>query len=162
MFNGLSYNLNQLKIDEMGIITELKNRNKMVNYLTHEFKHATQDKLANQVDIHKNIRARIDNEQRWNTELWQEYLIKSSNNIEKAKDKLAEELYDGMLPSFKNFERIPENSSLYQKGLEYIEGHKNYIRHQDDLNGYYNQLVEKEAFDAGNRMEQIYKWLTNK
>ena len=48
-----------------------------------------------------------------------------------------------------------------EKGLEYIEGTRNYIRHQDDLNGYYNQLIEKEAFDAGNRMEQIYKWLTN-
>lgn len=162
MFTGLSYNLKQTKRNAEGKIVEILNKHKMVNYITHELKHATQDKLANQVDIHKNIRARIDCEQKHNTELWQENLRKYGTNIEETKEKMADEWYEWVLPSFKNLEKIPEDSPLYQKGLEYIEGHRNYIRHQDDVNGYRNQLVEKEAFDAGYRMEEIYHWLTNK
>ena len=158
---GIEYNIDLIKYNADGIITELDRPN-MIMSLTHELKHAAQDKIANQIDIHKHIMARIDFEQSHNTIAWQKALRKYGSNIEEVREKLAKECYDAMIPSFKNLEKISENSPLYQKGLEYIEGHKNYIRYQDDLVGYKKQLIEKEAFDAGDRMEQIYKWLINK
>ena len=158
---GIEYNIDLIKYNADGIITELDRPN-IIMSLTHELKHAAQDKIANQVDIHKHIMARIDFEQSHNTIAWQKALRKYGNNIEEVREKLAKECYDAMIPSFKNLEKISENSPLYQKGQEYIEGHKNYIRYQDDLVGYKKQLIEKEAFDAGDRMEQIYQWLTNR
>lgn len=161
---GVKYNKNLLNCvieNNVARFTDI-DRTHVVKALAHEMKHATQDKLANQVNIRKNIMAHIEREQRYNTECWQENLRKCGNNTEETKRKFVNALYDAMIPSLKTLERIPENSPQYQKGLEYIENTQSYIRPEDGLARYRNQLVEKEAFDAGDRMEQIYKWLMNR
>ena len=164
MTDGVTYNLNLVKfVIENGTakFTEI-NRPHIAMSLAHEMKHATQDKLANQVDIQKNILAYIDREQRYNSDFWKKNLMKYNNNIEETKEKLVEQLYNSVIPSFKNLEKISKDAPLYQKGLEYIDGVRNYIRPEGGLERYRSQLIEKEAHDAGSRMEQIYKWLTNK
>ena len=158
---GIEYNIDLIKFNEEGIVTEL-NRPNIIMSLAHELKHATQDKIANQVDIHKHITAIIDREQRHNSKAWQIALEEYGNNIEETREKFAKECYEAIIPSFKNLEKIHESSPMYQKGLEYIEGQRNYVTYAEGLDRYRSQLIEKEAFDAGDRMEQIYKWLTNK
>lgn len=158
---GITYNRDLISIVD-GKITNV-DRLHLIKAIAHELKHATQDKVANQVDIHKNIIAKVDREERHNSEAWQKALRLYGSDIDETRRKLSELLYRKMIPSFKTLEKIHEDSPLYQKGLEYIEGTRNYILPSEEgLDRYKNQLVEKEAFDAGDRMEQIYKWLMNK
>lgn len=161
---GLTYNKNLVKYivnDGKGKFVEI-DRPHVIKSLAHEMKHAKQDEIACRVDLQKYMTAFVDCEKKHDTGTWQQSLRECNNNIDDASRKLTEKMYETMMPAFKNLEKIPEGSPLYQKGLEYIENKRNYICPLEDLNGYRNQLVEKEAFDAGNRMEQIYKWLTNK
>lgn len=162
--NGVKYNINLLSYTvENGICEFTKvDRMHIAKALAHEMKHAAQDKLACQVDIQKNILAYIEREERYNSEFWQKQLRKYGNNVEETKRQLCEELKNRMIPSYKTLEPLSENSPLYQKGLEYIEGQRNYIKPEDGLERYRAQLIEKEAHSAGDRMELIYKLLTNK
>ena len=46
-----------------------------------------------------------------------------------------------------------------QKGLKYINGNLNYISSSECQLQYMEQLIEKEAFEAGNNAEQSIRFI---
>ena len=149
--DGLKVNLDRL---------ESASREDFTSYIAHELKHAKQDEICCRVDLQKYIEACVKDNQKSNLPYWQRCLRECGNNVEAAKRKNMQTIYDQMLPSYKNLEKITQDSPLYQKGLDYIENFSDYKMPTED--GYWEQLVEREACDAGTRIRNIYKWIMNK
>ena len=51
------------------------------------------------------------------------------------------------------------HSEMGQKGLKYINGNLNYISSSECQLQYMEQLIEKEAFEAGNNAEQSIRFI---
>lgn len=172
LFNGITYNANLIKWTTKEVIQNGITKNE-INFaevdrkhitisLAHELKHAAQDKLACGIDVQKLLNAYIDREQKSNSKAWKSVLAQCNNDAAKARKLLEEKMYDSMIPSYKTQEKIPKDSPMYQKGMEYIDNIRNYISFEDDYSKYKNQLIEKEAFEVGDLFKKIYEWLTEK
>ena len=83
------------------------------------------------------------------------------NTLSSVKIPLKEQLAEwdnlfGKLPRFK------EGTKEYEQGLKYIEGQANYVSaNSKNYEAYTQQLVEEEAFSAGNKANEIYNFFAN-
>ncbi len=151
---GMSFNSDKLLKDF--------DRKKLTQTFAHELKHAQQAKIA----IGVNKRLFIEHQAKQNLHhIWyQDALRARGGNPKAALDDYINKIESTLLlPEFRNIEKIENNSPLYQRGINYIENLKNYKKADgtpDGYNAYKNQLVEREAFDVGDRFIEIYELLT--
>ena len=136
------------------------NRKLLVQTFAHELKHAQQMKICLGVDkrqfIENNARKNLNHA--W----YQDALRARGGNAKLAMDDYVQKIESTLLlPEFRNIEKIENSSPLYQRGLNYMESWNNYIKCTErTYDEYRNQLVEREAHDAGDKFAEIYEMLT--
>ncbi len=62
---------------------------------------------------------------------------------------------------FGSLEPFKEGSEEYKKGLEYIKGCEKYPDPKVDYDAYRENILEKEAFDVGEKAQKIYNYLSS-
>ena len=147
---GMSFNTDKL--------TNNFDRKKLAQTFAHELKHAQQMKIGLGTNKHQFIEnnARKNLHHKW----YADALRARGGNEELAMNDYIQKIETTLLlPEFRTIPQIEQNTPLYQRGLAYIDNWKNYIRPQDNHDLYEAQLVEKEAFDVGDKFVEIFEML---
>ena len=157
-------------------ITPSCSRERMLNTMHHEFRHAKQNELINHLD--PMMMKDISNREAFKAELSEmaeEYIDKHpGDSFEDAMsfaNKMIKELRTKRMNE--NFAKL-DRSKMSNHEYEYIEKIKdarlNHVNHNDDLLGYWNNFNEIDARKAGNTAEKYIRskvfnfkeWLNNK
>lgn len=147
---GMSFNMDKL-IDNF-------DRKKLAQTFAHELKHAQQMKIC----LGTNKRQFIKNSARKNLhhKCYTGALRARGGNAELAMNDYVQKIESTLLlPEFRTIPQIEQNTPLYQRGLAYLDNWKNYIKPPENDELYRAQLVEKEAFDAGDKSIEIFEML---
>lgn len=148
---GMSFNSDKL-VDNF-------DRKGLVRVFAHELKHAQQMKIGLGADKRRFLEN--DAIKNINHPWYTEALRVRGGNKELAMDDYIQKIESTLLlPEFRNVEKIETSSPLYQRGLDYIESWKNYVTSAENDNLYRTQLVEKEAFEVGDKFVEIFEMLT--
>ena len=111
--------------------------------MVHEFQHCKQHEIAYRADKNKFIEAMI--RKRLSPEMKEEIAM-----FKEAIDKYYAPVWD-KLPA------IQKGSKEYNMGLRYIDNLEHYISASEDKVKYMQQLVEREAYSAGDKAKDIYR-----
>lgn len=125
-----------------------ENRIKAMNAIFHELTHLKQNMIAYGT----------------NSEAYIEAIARHSlkkgcyqgKNLEEVKEIIKTNVRQGVLTDAVN---INLHSEMGQKGLKYINGNLNYKSPSDGQLQYMEQLIEKEAFEAGDMSEQAIRFI---
>lgn len=131
------------------------NRHKLFGLLVHELNHAKQTEIAIATDFLAYLKASASNMQNSNKNLSMDYLIQY----------VAKTIGPEKLNSIRNkYGKIDKNSKLYEQGMTYIEGQRNYKGVKDFTEeaflNYKQQPLEKESYDAQSKANELYYYLT--
>ncbi len=126
-----------------------ENRVKAMNAIFHELTHLKQNMIAYGTNSEVYIEA-----------IARYYLKKGlyeGKSLNEVKEIIKTSVREGVLTDSVN---ISLHSEMGQKGLKYINGNLNYKTPSDDGQlQYYEQLIEKEAFEAGDMAEQAIRFI---
>ena len=111
--------------------------------MVHEFQHCKQHEIAYRADKNKFIEAMI--KKRLSPEMTEEIAM-----FKDAIDKYYAPVWD-KLPA------LAKGSKEYELGLKYIDNIEHYVSASEDKIKYMQQLVEREAYSAGDKAKDIYK-----
>lgn len=125
-----------------------ENRIKAMNAIFHELTHLKQNMIA----YGTNSEAYIEAIARYS--LKKGYY--QGKNLGEVKEIIKTNVQRGVLTDAVN---INLHSEMGQKGLKYINGNLNYISSSECQLQYMEQLIEKEAFEAGNNAEQSIRFI---
>lgn len=125
-----------------------ENRIKAMNAIFHELTHLKQSMIA----YGTNSEAYIEAIARYS--LKKGYY--QGKNLEEVKEIIKTNVLQGVLTDSVN---INLHSELGQRGLKYINGNLNYKSPSDGQLQYMEQLIEKEAFEAGDMAEQAIRFV---
>ena len=140
-----------------------QSRRSIYDTLVHEFQHAKQHEIAQRTDFNNYVIARIERMKKHQPEEYSAMLKELTSNGRSEKEALSEmkELIASRENIFVKYSQIKAGTEEYRKGLEYIKNEANYISPDVDMQGYLKQLVEEEAFSAGNKANEIYNFFAN-
>lgn len=135
----------------------------MFQSLIHELTHIKQDKIAYATDSQKYLKAIFEREKTNNSEYYKRFMTEANGNEALAFSAHVKAFKENALPEIINAEPISPNSPLYKKGLAYIDNIRNYKSHDRfGLHEYKKQIIEAEAYNAGDKAVEIFKILTSK
>lgn len=140
-----------------------RSRRSIYDTLIHEFQHAKQHEIAQRTDFNSYVVARIERMKKHQPEEYSAMLKELTSNGRSEKEALNEmkELIASRENIFVKYPKIKLGTEEYRKGLNYIKNEANYISPDVDMQGYLKQLVEEEAFSAGNKANEIYEFFAN-
>lgn len=60
---------------------------------------------------------------------------------------------------FGKYSKLSPRSDEYEKGLQYLDNEANYINGHEDKAGYFEQIMEKEAYAAEEKLKDFYDYI---
>lgn len=134
--------------NEAQALNTVENRIKFMNVLVHELTHLKQNIIAYGTSSEAYIEALARHCQKKG-----KYQDK---NLAQIKEILQAKIEQGLLIDAPKFDI---NSAMGQKGIKYINGNLNYKSSEEGKLEYMTQLIEKEAFEAGDMAEQAIRYI---
>lgn len=144
--NGMS-ELTEVHGDGVMRFAKEKSKESLFDTIMHEFQHCKQHELGYRTDKEKFIQA-VLNYRMPKTELVEERAMYK---------KGIEEIYG---PVWDKLPKINSGTKEHELGMKYIDNIENYI--SGGQPGYYDQIMEKEAYSIGDKAKDIYKFITAK